>query len=192
MATRKKALSRYNVATAKLYRQVSGETMPQILIVIDSYEGLREAQHLTNLEACFQNISRDGSSLGISLVITAGRMAALRSSLMANLKERLALKLTDDSESRTLVGRHQHVMEDIPGRGLIKRDEIEVIQVALPTEGTETFDIINNIQKESDTMNEAWTGPRPQAIPIVPEELTYDEFMAKETVQEAIEKTKFQ
>ncbi|MCK1160256.1 type VII secretion protein EssC [Streptococcus uberis] len=183
MATRKKALSRYNVATAKLYRQVSGETMPQILIVIDSYEGLREAQHLTNLEACFQNISRDGSSLGISLVISAGRMAALRSSLMANLKERLALKLTDDSESRTLVGRHQHVMEDIPGRGLIKRDEIEVIQVALPTEGTETFDIINNIQKESDTMNEAWTGPRPKNIPIVPEELTYDEFMSKETVQ---------
>lgn len=28
--------------------------MPQILIVIDSYEGLREAQTLTNLEACFK------------------------------------------------------------------------------------------------------------------------------------------
>lgn len=183
MSDRKKALSRYNVATAKLYRQVSGETMPQILIVIDSYEGLREAQTLTNLEACFQNISRDGSSLGISLVISAGRMAALRSSLMANLKERIALKLTDDSESRTLVGRHQHIMEDIPGRGLIKRDDIEVLQVALPTEGTETFDIISNIQTESDAMNDKWTGPRPKAIPIVPEELTFDDFMATDSVQ---------
>lgn len=179
----RQALSRYNVATAKLYRQVSGETMPQILIVIDSYEGLREAQTLTNLEACFQNISRDGSSLGISLVISAGRMAALRSSLMANLKERIALKLTDDSESRTLVGRHQHIMEDIPGRGLIKRDDIEVLQVALPTEGTETFDIISNIQTESDAMNDKWTGPRPKAIPIVPEELTFDDFMATDSVQ---------
>lgn len=157
--------------------------MPQILIVIDSYEGLREAQTLTNLEACFQNISRDGSSLGISLVISAGRMAALRSSLMANLKERIALKLTDDSESRTLVGRHQHIMEDIPGRGLIKRDDIEVLQVALPTEGTETFDIISNIQTESDAMNDKWTGPRPKAIPIVPEELTFDDFMATDSVQ---------
>lgn len=183
MSDRKKALSRYNVATAKLYRQVSGETMPQILIVIDSYEGLREAQTLTNLEACFQNISRDGSSLGISLVISAGRMAALRSSLMANLKERIALKLTDDSDSRTLVGRHQHIMEDIPGRGLIKRDDIEVLQVALPTEGTETFDIISNIQTESDAMNDKWTGPRPKAIPIVPEELTFDDFMATDSVQ---------
>lgn len=183
MSDRKKALSRYNVATAKLYRQVSGETMPQILIVIDSYEGLREAQTPTNLEACFQNISRDGSSLGISLVISAGRTAALRSSLMANLKERIALKLTDDSESRTLVGRHQHIMEDIPGRGLIKRDDIEVLQVALSTEGTETFDIINNIQNESDAMNSKWTGPRPKAIPIVPEELTFDDFMATDSVQ---------
>lgn len=157
--------------------------MPQILIVIDSYEGLREAQTPTNLEACFQNISRDGSSLGISLVISAGRTAALRSSLMANLKERIALKLTDDSESRTLVGRHQHIMEDIPGRGLIKRDDIEVLQVALSTEGTETFDIINNIQNESDAMNSKWTGPRPKAIPIVPEELTFDDFMATDSVQ---------
>ncbi|HGI3134356.1 TPA: type VII secretion protein EssC [Streptococcus agalactiae] len=136
-----------------------------------------------NLEACFQNISRDGSSLGISLVISAGRTAALRSSLMANLKERIALKLTDDSESRTLVGRHQHIMEDIPGRGLIKRDDIEVLQVALSTEGTETFDIINNIQNESDAMNSKWTGPRPKAIPIVPEELTFDDFMATDSVQ---------
>lgn len=102
---------------------------------------------------------------------------------MANLKERIALKLTDDSESRTLVGRHQHIMEDIPGRGLIKRDDIEVLQVALSTEGTETFDIINNIQNESDAMNSKWTGPRPKAIPIVPEELTFDDFMATDSVQ---------
>lgn len=128
-------------------------------------------------------MSDDGSSLGISLVISAGRTAALRSSLMANLKERIALKLTDDSESRTLVGRHQHIMEDIPGRGLIKRDDIEVLQVALSTEGTETFDIINNIQNESDAMNSKWTGPRPKAIPIVPEELTFDDFMATDSVQ---------
>ncbi|MCC9703120.1 type VII secretion protein EssC [Streptococcus agalactiae] len=91
MSDRKKALSRYNVATAKLYRQVSGETIPQILIVIDSYEGLREAQTPTNLEACFQN--------------------------------------------------------------------------------------------ESDAMNSKWTGPRPKAIPIVPEELTFDDFMATDSVQ---------
>ncbi|MFI3886555.1 type VII secretion protein EssC [Streptococcus parauberis] len=184
MSARKKALSRYNVASAKLYRQVSGEVMPQIILMIDNYEGLREAQNLVSLDATFQSISRDGSALGISLVLSAGRMAALRSSLIANLKERLVLKLTDDSETRTLLGRHQHVMDDIPGRGLIKHDEIEVIQVALPTEGTETYDIISNIQAESDAMNEAWTGPRPKNIPIVPEELTYDEFMAKESVQE--------
>ncbi|XCY70800.1 hypothetical protein ABG808_04370 [Streptococcus iniae] len=59
-----------------------------------------------------------------------------------------------------------------------------MIQVALPTEGTETYDIISNIQTESDAMNEAWTGPRPKAIPIVPEELTYEDFMAKASVQE--------
>lgn len=87
--------------------------MPQIILMIDNYEGLREAQNLANLEATFQNISRDGSALGISLVLSAGRMAALRSSLIANLKERLVLKLTDDSETRTLLGRHQHIMEDL-------------------------------------------------------------------------------
>ncbi|PNY19761.1 hypothetical protein ASN86_00653 [Streptococcus parauberis] len=191
MSARKKALSRYNVASAKLYRQVSGEVMPQIILMIDNYEGLREAQNLASLDATFQSISRDGSALGISLVLSAGRMAALRSSLIANLKERLVLKLTDDSETRTLLGRHQHVMDDIPGRGLIKRDEIEVIQVALPTEGTETYDIISNIQAESDAMNEAWTGSRPKAIPMLPEALSFDEFKTYDSVEVASQNNMF-
>ena len=52
--------------------------------------------------------------------MTAGRMGALKSALQANLKTRLALKMTDDNDVRTLIGRHDYILEDIPGRGLMK------------------------------------------------------------------------
>ena len=120
VALRKKLFSRYGVSNIGLYRQMSGEGLPQIILVIDSYDGIKEAELGEQLEATFQTLLRDGTGLGINVVMTAGRMGALKSALQANLKTRLALKMTDDNDVRTLIGRHDYILEDIPGRGLMK------------------------------------------------------------------------
>ena len=59
--------------------------------------------------------------------------------------------------------------------------------MALPARGGEAFQIIQAIQEEAEDMDAAWSGDRPKAIPIVPEKLTMEDFMAKASVQEAIE-----
>ena len=187
VALRKKLFSRYGVSNIGLYRQMSGEGLPQIIIVIDSYDGIKEAELGEQLEATFQTLLRDGTGLGINVVMTAGRMGALKSALQANLKTRLTLKLTDDNDVRTLIGRHDYILEDIPGRGLMKLEQPEVFQVALPARGGEAFQIIQAIQEEAQDMDDAWSGDRPKAIPIVPEKLSMEDFMAKASVQEAIE-----
>uniref|UniRef100_UPI00036FE656 FtsK/SpoIIIE domain-containing protein n=1 Tax=Streptococcus caballi TaxID=439220 RepID=UPI00036FE656 len=174
VALRKKLFSRYGVSNIGLYRQMSGEGLPQIIIVIDSYDGIKEAELGEQLEATFQTLLRDGTGLGINVVMTAGRMGALKSALQANLKTRLALKMTDDNDVRTLIGRHDYILEDIPGRGLMKLEQ------------PEAFQIIQAIQEEAEDMDAAWSGDRPKAIPIVPEKLTMEDFMAKASVQEAI------
>ena len=186
VALRKKLFSRYGVSNIGLYRQMSGESLPQIIIVIDSYDGIKEAELGEQLEATFQTLLRDGTGLGINVVITAGRMGALKSALQANLKTRLALKMTDDNDVRTLIGRHEYVLEDIPGRGLMKLEQPEVFQVALPARGGEAFQIIQAIQEEAEDMDDAWSGPRPNRIPVVPEKLSLEDFMAKPSVQEAL------
>ncbi|HEL2041609.1 TPA: type VII secretion protein EssC, partial [Streptococcus suis] len=186
LAKRKAAFSRYAVPNLTLYRQASGDELPVIFLVLDNFDGLKEASLGAEMETLLQTLAREGASLGIYLVLTAGRSGALRPALQASLKTRLALKLTDDVESRTIVGRHQHVMEEVPGRGLVHLDEVEVFQVALPTYAKDSFGLVQAVQDEAKTMAASWTGALPEGIPVMPESLSFEEFAGLASVQEAV------
>ena len=58
----------------------------------------------------------------------------------------------------------------------MKRDEVDVIQLALPVAGANDAQVLNNLRQEVASLQEAWTGQRPSAIPMVPEELTEADF----------------
>ena len=186
MATRKKRFSQYGVSNIKLYRQLSGEQLPEILIMIDSYDGIKEAETGEALEAMLQTLLRDGASLGINVAITAGRIGVLKSALLQSLKTRLALKTSDDNDTKTIIGRHDYLLEDIPGRGILKYDDVEVFQTALPARGEDSVAMLQALQEEAEEMAAAWTGPRPNRIPVVPEKLSLEDFIAKPSVQEAL------
>ncbi|SDL87246.1 DNA segregation ATPase FtsK/SpoIIIE, S-DNA-T family, partial [Streptococcus gallolyticus] len=186
MATRKKRFSQYGVSNIKLYRQLSGEQLPEILIMIDSYDGIKEAETGEALEAMLQTLLRDGASLGINVAITAGRIGVLKSALLQSLKTRLTLKTSDDNDTKTIIGRHDYLLEDIPGRGILKYDDVEVFQTALPARGEDSVAMLQALQEEAEEMAAAWTGARPSRIPVVPEKLSLEDFMAKPSVQEAL------
>ena len=82
-------------------------------------------------------ISREGLSIGVHLIITASRQNNLRAQLYSNFKHQLTLPQNDISEVRGIVGATPlaSTMEDIKGRALMKRDEVDVIQFALPVAG---------------------------------------------------------
>lgn len=186
IVARKKLFSQFAVSNITMYRKITGKPLPQLLIIVDSYDGVKEAVSGEKLEALFQILLRDGSSLGMNMVITASRIGVLKPALQANLKTRMVLKLTEDNESKTIMGRHDYIMENIPGRGLIQYGKPEVFQVALPANGKESFEIIASIQTEAEKMSQMWNGSRPKPIPIVPEKLSLEEFLAKESVQSAL------
>ena len=78
-------------------------------------------------------------------------------------------------------------MEDIKGRALMKREEVDVIQLALPVAGVNDAQVLNNLRQAVASLQEAWTGQRPSAIPMVPEELTEADFYSRASVQAAYE-----
>ena len=69
----------------------------------------------------------------------------------------------------------------------MKRDEVDVIQLALPVAGANDAQVLNNLRQEVASLQEAWTGQRPSAIPMVPEELTEADFYSRASVQAAYE-----
>ena len=186
---RKKLLADYGVGTLELYRQASGQQESSIVILLDSYEAIKEEAYEAELFKLLVRISREGLSIGVHLLMTAGRQSNLRAQLYSNFKHQLSLPQNDVSEVRAIVGSTPlaMTMEDIKGRALMKREEVDVIQLALPVSGANDTQVLNNLRQEVASLQEAWTGQRPSAIPMVPEELMMEEFLNLPSVQEAIE-----
>ena len=186
---RKKLLADYGVGTLELYREASDQQEPSIVILLDSYEAIKEEAYEAELFKLLVRISREGLSIGVHLLMTAGRQSNLRAQLYSNFKHQLSLPQNDVSEVRAIVGSTPlaMTMEDIKGRALMKREEVDVIQLALPVSGANDTQVLNNLRQEVASLQEAWTGQRPSAIPMVPEELMMEEFLNLPSVQEAIE-----
>ena len=186
---RKKLLSDYGVGTLELYRQASGQQEPAIVILLDSYESMKEEAYEAELFKLLVRISREGLSIGVHLLVTAGRQSNLRAQFYANFKHQLSLPQNDVGEVRSIVGSTPlaATMEDIKGRALMKRDEVDVIQLALPVAGANDAQVLNKLRQEVASLQEAWTGQRPSAIPMVPEELTEADFYSRASVQAAYE-----
>lgn len=89
---RKKLLSDYGVGTIDLYRQASGQEEPTIVILLDSYEAMKEEPFEAELFKILMRISREGLSIGVHLIMTAGRQSNLRATLYANFKHQMTLK----------------------------------------------------------------------------------------------------
>ena len=186
---RKKLLADYGVGTLELYRQASDQEEPAIVILLDSYEAFKEEAYEAELFKLLVRISREGLSIGVHLLMTAGRQSNLRAQLYSNFKHQLSLPQNEASEVRTIVGSTPlaMTMEDIKGRALMKREDVDVIQLALPVSGANDTQVLNNLCQEVASLQEAWTGQRPSAIPMVPEELTETDFYSRASVQTAYE-----
>ena len=172
---RKQLLSQFSVASLPMYERASGEVLPHVVVVVDGFEGLKGSKAEEQVTNLLQSVAREGAGLGMHLVMSAGRQASLRSTLSSNFKLQVALKLNDDSEARAIVGRTSLQIDDLAGRGMIKLDQPEIFQTALPATGDDMLAIIDAIQAEAAQMSESWTGDRPIPIPVIPERLSLAE-----------------
>jgi len=176
---RKRRLSEYSVASLDMFERASGEVLPHLLLVLDGFEGLKGTPGEELVTGLLTAVAREGAGLGIHLALTAGRHASLRSTLTANIKTQIALRLNDDGEARGIVGRTAPAIDDLPGRGLVRLDQPEVFQTALPAAGDDTLAVIEAIQAEAREMDARWHGRRPEALPVVPDQLTVDDLVGR-------------
>ncbi|WP_147536200.1 type VII secretion protein EssC [Bacillus marasmi] len=183
---RKQQLSKFGVANLEMYEKVSGNKMAKIVIVIDNYDSVREAHFVDEFEKLFTQIAREGGSLGLHLVISAGRQNALRMPMLSNIKTQISLFLIDQLEVRSIVGRTDIEIEEVAGRGLVKLEQPVLFQTALPEYGEDAIEIVASIQQKSKEMDSYWTGARPDPIPMMPDELYLDQFKQNRLTTELV------
>lgn len=187
LKTRKRLLSEQAVANVAMYEAATGKVLPEIIIVLDNYEGFKDTKYEDALIKALTDIARDGNSVGMHLLISAGVTTSLRLQLSNNIKRKIALKQNNEDDLTNIVGKDKLAIDDVPGRGLVKTvNGTRLFQTALPAAGDNGLAVTQNLQKQAQRMNNDWQGERPEAIPMMPDELTISDLMKRQDIKRAI------
>lgn len=172
VARRKKALSQVRAANLTQYNQLSKEKFPTLFIVIDGFDTLLDADFTDDFYKVLDVIARDGVSLGIYLVVTLSRLSVMRLQLQSNFKTRISLFLYEKNELADIIGRGLLSLEEIKGRAVTTLEEQVAFQVTLAYKTSDYTAYIEAVKAEAQAMREAYDGPLPSGIPMLPEKVT--------------------
>lgn len=169
------------------YVRVNGIVLPSIVIVIDNYSNFKNKTNNIYEDTILQ-LSKDGVSHGIFLVITAGGFGTMEISnrIGDNLRTVLCLEMSDKFQYAEAM-RIMHI-ETIPevnikGRGLAKvGEQILEFQTALCIEAEDDFKRLEYIENLAVNMEEKWQGRRAKSIPEIPEKPIWTDFAKLEDV----------
>ncbi|SDQ02826.1 DNA segregation ATPase FtsK/SpoIIIE, S-DNA-T family [Streptococcus equinus] len=173
---RKDLFAEYSVASLSQYEQKTGEKLPVILTIMDGFDAIKDSPKEEVIEACMNRILREGSSLGCYLIVTALRANSLKISMSSNVSTKMALFLVEDHAVKDVIGRNALIPQEIFGRAQVNDDKPYEIQIYLPSEGDEDIERLRHLEEEVAEMDKAWTGQRPKAIPMLPNDISLSDF----------------
>lgn len=172
MDRRKNRFASIGVNTLSAYRQVTGEKLPYILLLVDNFGAVLPTY--PGLEDFFTRLTREGGNYGILLVATANSVNAITYRLKSNIKTSLALQLTDQSMYPDIVGKTGGLVpEDVTGRGLVRLGQVLEFQTAMPAPIETEGELAVYVRELGRKMSSVWNSPRPKQIPVMPDVIAF-------------------
>lgn len=152
LASRRRLFSARKVSNLIEYREDTGKPFPAIIVVVDNIASLSSQN--SDIMDVLNQTARDGGSLGIYLMITAGNTGSYMFRISQYVKAKYTLQMTDKGDYREVVGGDGKTQPGrYAGRGLTK-GPLEY-QTALYLEGGN-----RKLTEALTVMSEAWTGKR--------------------------------
>ncbi|SIO16212.1 FtsK/SpoIIIE domain-containing protein [Agromyces cerinus] len=130
--------ARHRAASLAEYRARSADlTEPRVIVLLDGMSAFRAEHEFGQggrLFDAFTRILTAGRQLGVHVVVSADRIAAFPSALLAAVQQRLTLRLASPADY-SMAGVPDDVLDDAPpGRGLLGGHEVQLGVVGGSTE----------------------------------------------------------
>ncbi len=171
---RRDKISSSGLINIQAYREVTCEEMPYILIAIDNFSQIPVI--FPNSDQFFQNVSLQGASYGIYLLMTGGSQNAISFRVAQNVKSTIALQMADKNDYSAIVGNTKGLVpENVRGRGLVKGETPLEFQTAIPSSGSDS-ERSAGILNMAKLMREKWNGPVAAALPIMPDSISSSDY----------------
>jgi len=160
---RKKLFADYNGDYLN-YCKNSGNTVPNIVVIINNYEAYQETY--SEFDDDLVVLTRDGSRYGIYFIVTCVTPNGIRFKLKQNFNQNLVLQQNNDEDYTTILGSVQkNYPAKIFGRGIIKNDRVYEFQTASICEAEQ----IQGKVKEFSNMLQSKYPDRAKKVPVLPE-----------------------
>lgn len=142
-------------------------SLPRLVVVVDEFRALTDDIPET-LEQLVR-LAAQGRSLGVHLVLATQRPGgAVTPEIRANVPLRLALRTTEEMDSRDIIGSDAAAhLPAVPGRAIRSGSGLETLQIAWAEHPDEWV----------DTICSAWNGqpPSPPWLPVLPDSVSIAE-----------------
>lgn len=173
LAERKHLFAEKGVGSVVSYREAEGR-LPYIVLVVDNFAPVLGLY--PDLDTFFITLTREGGSYGIYLAATANAANAIPYRMAQNIRNSVALQMSDRSDYSQIVGRTEGMEpEKNVGRGLVRTEQVLEFQTALPADGASERERAQNIKQTVLLMNEKWDGEHARLIPLMPECIYFEE-----------------
>ena len=165
---RKKLFADYS-GDYSTYIAQSGQTVPNIVVLINNYEAFNEVYQ--SYEDVLLQLTREGIKYGLYFIFTTSASNMIRYRMAQNFKTKLVLQLNDENDYSSILGNvHGTKPSEILGRGLVDLDAIYEFQSASIVKPEEVTD---QIRVTCEKLASATTY-RAKGVPILPEKVTFD------------------
>lgn len=175
LETRKKLFRAEGTGDIETYREVTGNSIPAIIFMIDHVNTLFQ-QFYDHKENIIKLVG-EGQSKGIYFAGSCDGTTGLDMKLSQKIKTRYALRLSDRSDYLTLVGKITGSTENLPiGRGFYRTaEETLAFQTAIWGGDQPVAARVKALRNLAAELSFRWQGKRPKGIFTIPEELSRDD-----------------
>lgn len=176
---RKHKFAEQGVGNIRAYRDISGEKIPYIVLVLDNFSPVFNLY--PDMEDFFITLTREGGNYGIYFVTVTNNISGLGFKINQNIKNTMTLQMSDKADYSSIVGRTDGLEpEKTAGRGLMRGETSPLeFQTALPIKGISDGDRAMKIRKLALEMSENWDGPTARKIPVMPEIIPFGSVESK-------------
>lgn len=175
ISERKRLLSQERVVNIEQYNKETGNSIPNIFLIIDNYDTVKESPFMEEYEEMMSKVTREGLALGVYIILSGSRSSAIKSAIFTNIKTRVALYLFENNELTNIIGSYKKGVKDVKGRAAINDDNFTQFQIAQPFELAEGQTYNERIKNEVAQMKEFYVGDYPKHIPMMPDKVLMDD-----------------
>lgn len=162
----------------RLRRQNGASAPPAIVVVVTGFGDFR--QQFPDEYNTLMRLVREGGNYDIHIVIVGDRAGDIPTAVGSVVSRRVALRLGDPDEYVLLLGRKPSIEKNarLPlGRGWYGRPPLE-FQTASPGYAEDEEEQAKELHQLAAAMRRAWSGPLPEPVRTMPEQLPLDDLLA--------------